>query len=178
MITINYVYFFFFFFKQKTAYEIVPYSAARVYFWNEVEETMELRLKRGIIKREGHPTGRGSNLNFWAGQFAKPLIVRKGVDPVADAELAAADAHAALVIPLFVRGRVLGSMQFFSPHLEGVKTEDAQLLWMLALVADNLLTREQTNEGLLRFAFTDYLTGLRTRGYFEQQLELEFKRSE
>ncbi|HEX9254288.1 MAG TPA: GGDEF domain-containing protein, partial [Candidatus Angelobacter sp.] len=34
------------------------------------------------------------------------------------------------------------------------------------------------NEGLLRFAFTDYLTGLRTRGYFEQQLELEFKRAE
>jgi len=30
----------------------------------------------------------------------------------------------------------------------------------------------------LRFAFTDYLTGLRTRGYFEQQLELEFKRAE
>src|SRR2546423_12107298 len=55
----------------ELAYEIVPYSAARVYFWNEVEEAMELRLKRGIIKREGHPTGRGSSLNFWAGQFAK-----------------------------------------------------------------------------------------------------------
>ena len=30
----------------------------------------------------------------------------------------------------------------------------------------------------MRFAFTDYLTGLRTRGYFEQQLELEVKRAE
>src|SRR6185369_17937046 len=28
------------------------------------------------------------------------------------------------------------------------------------------------------FAFTDYLTGLKTRGYFEQQLELELKRCE
>lgn len=163
----------------ELAFEIVPYSAARVYFWNEVEETMELRLKRGIVRAEQHSaTGRGSSLNFWAGQFAKPLIIRKGIDSVADAELSAADASSALVIPLFVRGRVLGSLQLFSHHNDGFKPEDAQLLWTLALVADNLLTREQTNEGLLRFAFTDYLTGLRTRGYFEQQLELEFKRSE
>lgn len=163
----------------ELAFEIVPYSAARVYFWNEVEETMELRLKRGIVRAEQHSaTGRGSSLNFWAGQFAKPLIIRKGIDSVADAELSAADASSALVIPLFVRGRVLGSLQLFSDHNDGFKPEDAQLLWTLALVADNLLTREQTNEGLLRFAFTDYLTGLRTRGYFEQQLELEFKRSE
>jgi diguanylate cyclase (GGDEF)-like protein len=161
----------------ELAQEIVPYSAARVYFWDEVEETMELRLKRGIIKSEGR-AGRGSTLNLWAGQFAKPLMVRRGIDTVADAELAAADAQAALVIPLFVRGRVLGSMQLFSSDPEGFSAEDAQLLWTLSLVADNLLTREQTNEGLLRFAFTDYLTGLRTRGYFEQQLELEFKRSE
>jgi diguanylate cyclase (GGDEF)-like protein len=162
----------------ELAQEIVAYSAARIYFWNEVEETMELRLKRGAIKAEGRATGRGSSLNFWAGQFAKPLMVKKGVDSVADAELAAADADSALVIPLFVRGRVLGSMQLFSPDPDGFEPEDAQLLWTLSLVADNLLTREQANEGLLRFAFTDYLTGLRTRGYFEQQLELEFKRSE
>jgi diguanylate cyclase (GGDEF)-like protein len=49
---------------------------------------------------------------------------------------------------------------------------------MLALVGESLLTREYVNDGLIRFAFTDYLTGLKTRGYFEQQLELEIKRSE
>src|SRR5204862_2858169 len=123
----------------ELAQEIVPYSAARVYFWNEVEETMELRLKRGVIKAEGRATGRGSTLNFWAGQFAKPLMVKIGIDAVADAELAAAEAQAALVIPLFVRGRVLGSMQLFSPDPDSFTPEDAQLLWTLALVADNLL---------------------------------------
>src|SRR5260370_13854721 len=30
----------------------------------------------------------------------------------------------------------------------------------------------------MRFALSEYLTGLKTRGYFEQQLELEFKRAE
>jgi diguanylate cyclase (GGDEF)-like protein len=48
----------------------------------------------------------------------------------------------------------------------------------MSLLAENMLTRESAHEGLMHFAFTDFLTGLRTRGYFEQQLELEIKRSE
>ncbi len=47
-----------------------------------------------------------------------------------------------------------------------------------ALIAENQLIRGCSHEGLLKFAFTDYLTGLRTRGYFEQQLDLEIKRAE
>src|SRR5207248_7852218 len=74
--------------------------------------------------------------------------------------------------------RVMGTIQLFSKAAGAFSEEDAQLLWILALVAENLLTREYANEGLIRFAFTDYLTGLKTRGYFEQQLELEMKRSE
>jgi diguanylate cyclase (GGDEF)-like protein len=68
-------------------------------------------------------------------------------------------------------------LQLFSADAPFVK-EDAQLLWVLSLIAENLLTREYANEGILRFAFTDFLTGLRTRGYFEQQVEMEFKRAE
>jgi diguanylate cyclase (GGDEF)-like protein len=160
------------------AADIVPYSAACVYFWNEAEETMELRVSRGNLRRTTAGNGRGSTLNFWAGQFAKPLLVTAGSDLAADAELATVNALTAVVVPLFVRGRVLGSLQLFGSKADCFTAEDAHLLWIMALVADNLLTREQTNESLLRFAFTDYLTGLRTRGYFEQQLELEFKRSE
>jgi diguanylate cyclase (GGDEF)-like protein len=96
----------------------------------------------------------------------------------ADALLENMNAGSALAVPLFVSNRVMGSVQLFSPHHNAFQREDAQLLWILSLVSENLLTREYANEGLLRFAFTDYLTGLRTRGYFEQQLELEFKRSE
>jgi diguanylate cyclase (GGDEF)-like protein len=88
------------------------------------------------------------------------------------------DANTALSVPLFVSNRVIGSLQLFCKNAGGLRTEDAQLLWILSLVSENLLTREYANEGLLRFAFTDYLTGLRSRGYFEQQLELEFKRAE
>jgi diguanylate cyclase (GGDEF)-like protein len=77
-----------------------------------------------------------------------------------------------------VSNRVTGSLQLFSSAADAFSQEDAQLLWILSLVAENLLTRQYSNEGLLRYAFTDFLTGLRTRGYFEQQLDLEFKRTE
>jgi diguanylate cyclase (GGDEF)-like protein len=69
-------------------------------------------------------------------------------------------------------------VQLLSRSAAGFTREDAQLLWILSLVGENLLTREYANEGLITFAFTDFLTGLKTRGYFEQQLELEIKRSE
>ncbi len=49
---------------------------------------------------------------------------------------------------------------------------------MLSLVAESMLARDYSNETLLRFAFTDFLTGLKTRGYFEQQLDLELARAE
>src|SRR6266849_585781 len=71
--------------------EIVPYSVARVYFWNEAEETMELRVNRGARPRMPNGNERGGTLNFWAGQFAKPLLVTAGSDLLADAELASAN---------------------------------------------------------------------------------------
>jgi len=87
-------------------------------------------------------------------------------------------ASSALVVPLLVSNRALGSLQLFSTSPSGFTREDAQLLWILSLVGENLLTREYANEGLITFAFTDFLTGLKTRGYFEQQLDSEIKRSE
>ena len=157
---------------------IAPFDSACVYFWNEPQEKMELRLRRGHIDDSPQAPWGGNLLHFWVTQHALPLLFEKDEHPKADSELQAAGALSALVLPLFVRGRVLGSLQLFSEKAEGFTHEDAQLLWTLVLVAENLLTREQANEGLLRFAFTDYLTGLRTRGYFEQQLDLEVKRSD
>lgn len=157
---------------------IATFDSACVYFWNEPQEKMELRLQRGRIEASPQAPWGGNLLHFWVSQHALPLMIEKGKHEKADAELSAAGAKGALVVPLFVRGRVLGSLQLFCQSADAFTEDDAQLLWTLALVAENLLTREQANEGLLRFAFTDYLTGLRTRGYFEQQLDLEVKRSD
>ena len=161
------------------AAEVACFDKALVYFWDEGKEEVELRITRGFEETtvlEAAPNG--NILNFWAVKYSRPLLVDRGHNQQADALLDLVDACAALTVPLFVRNRVIGSLQLFCQGGNRFNTEDAQILWVLSLVAENLLTREYANEGLLRFAFTDYLTGLRTRGYFEQQLELEIKRSE
>lgn len=157
---------------------ITNFDSACVYFWNEPQEKMEVRLRRGHVDATPQVPWGGNLLHFWVTQHAVPLLIESGKHAKADAELEAAGARCALVLPLFVQGRVLGSLQLFCASPDCFTDHDAQLLWTLVLAAENLLTREQANEGLLRFAFTDYLTGLRTRGYFEQQLDLEVKRAE
>lgn len=155
------------------------FDRAMVYFWDEGRELMELRIARNVEKQTGEEVATGNILNFWAIKYGRPLLVEQGHNAQSDALMQVVGATCALAVPLFVSNRVMGSLQIFRSKADKPFTkEDAQLLWILSLVAENLLTREYANEGLLRFAFTDYLTGLRTRGYFEQQLELEFKRAE
>ena len=158
------------------AAEIVSHQKSLVCFRDE--DTDELRLRAAHGLDEAAPgLAAGNVLHFWAAKYGRPLLVEQGRHPLSDALLAKAGARAALAVPLFVSSRASGSLQLFgSPGQFTV--EDAQLLWMLSLVAEGLLTRDYLHDGLIRFAFTDYLTGLKTRGFFEQQLELEIKRSE
>lgn len=97
---------------------------------------------------------RGKILDFWATKYSRPLLVSHGHNLQADAFLNAVQASTALVVPLFVSNRVMGSMQLFSGS-GALTREDAQLLWILSLVAENQLTRRYANEGLIRFALPD-----------------------
>jgi diguanylate cyclase (GGDEF)-like protein len=159
------------------ASEIVPSERSFIYFWDEEHEQMQLRSIRGIAGSVPDAAA-GNILNFWVSKYSRPMLVQHGYHAQVDSLLQQMQARTALVVPLFVSNRVLGSVQLFSPASGAFTHEDAQLLWMLSLVGESLLTRDYANDGLIRFAFTDYLTGLKTRGYFEQQLELEIKRSE
>lgn len=160
------------------AQDIISYDRALVYFWDESLDQIQLTVSRGLEELDPESFSRGNILNFWATKYSRPLHVVEGHNLQADAFLRAMGASSALVVPLFVNNRVMGTMQFFGRSSSAFTRSHAQLLWILSLVAENQLTREYANEGLIRFAFTDFLTGLRTRGYFEQQLELEVKRSE
>jgi diguanylate cyclase (GGDEF)-like protein len=160
--------------------EIVSHEKCVVCFWDQARDQMQLRSVRGFPKDIEIPNelASGNILNLWLARYGRPMLVPRGQHPQADALLDRVGAEATLAVPLFVSNRVMGSLQLFSASRDAFNQEDAQLLWVLALVAENLLTREYSSEGLVHFAFTDYLTGLRTRGYFEQQLDLEFKRAE
>ncbi len=160
------------------AAEIAPFDRALVYFWDDDEERVQLRTLRGMEDVGADNLARGNILNFWATKYSRPMLVTQGHNVQADTLLGALQSGSALVVPLLVSNKVMGSLQLFSGAPAAFTREDAQLLWILSLVAESLLTREYAHEGLIRLAFTDYLTGLKTRGYFEQQLELEIKRSE
>jgi diguanylate cyclase (GGDEF)-like protein len=160
------------------AAEIVNFRCAAVYFWDEDGEVMRLRVARNMPENCREDIGRASVLNYWSAKLARPLLLAKHAEREADLLLTAVNAASVLVVPLFVRNRVVGSLQLFGERTDSFTHEDAQLLWMLSLVTEGMLARDYSHETLLRFAFTDYLTGLKTRGYFEQQLDLELARAE
>lgn len=158
--------------------EIVTFMRGAVYFWDEDGEVMHMRVTRNMPDPDEDTFTRASVLNYWAAKLGRPLLLKRQSQLEADALLRAMEAHSVLVVPLFVRNRVMGSLQLFGERPDSFSHEDAQLLWVLSLVAESMLARDYSNESLLRFAFTDFLTGLKTRGYFEQQLDMELARAE
>jgi diguanylate cyclase (GGDEF)-like protein len=160
------------------AAEIVSYTRAAVYFWEEESALMRARVTRNMPNPDEATFARASVLNYWAAKLARPLLLNRQSQIEAAALLQAVDAASVLVVPLFVRNRVMGSMQLFGERNDSFSREDAQLLWMLSLIAESMLARDYSNQTLLRFAFTDFLTGLKTRALFEQQLVLEIARAE
>ncbi len=160
------------------AAEMVPHERSLVCLWDENSEQPQVRVVRGIEDPNPDMMAGGNVLNIWAAKYSRPLLVAREPLSSANAFLEWVEARSALVVPLFVSNKVTGSLQLFSSQEGAFTAEDAQLLWVLSLVAESLLTRDYAYDGLIRLAFTDYLTGLKTRGYFEQQLELEIKRSE
>jgi diguanylate cyclase (GGDEF)-like protein len=160
------------------AAEIAPYDSTLTYFWDESQDQAQLRVARSLDDVPMERLARGNVFTFWSAKFGRPLIITEGRNAQADRFLATVKARSALIIPLFASNRVLGSLQLFSSRPDAFNTDDAQLLWIVSLVSEAMLTRDYANDGLIQFAFTDYLTGLKTRGYFEQQLELEIKRAQ
>jgi diguanylate cyclase (GGDEF)-like protein len=158
--------------------EIVSFLRGAVYFWDEDGEVMHVRVTRNMPDPDESSLTRSNVLNYWSAKLGRPLLLTRHCQPEADALLRSMDAASVLVVPLFVRNRVMGSLQLFGERTDSFTREDAQLLWILSLVAESMLARDYSNETLLRFAFTDFLTGLKTRGYFEQQLDLELARAE
>lgn len=160
------------------AAEIATFDRALIYFWDNDDEQVRLRLAAGFEGPVPDSYQRGNVFTLWVAKYGRPLLVTRGHSVDADATMRGLDVNSSLIMPLVVNNQVIGSLQLFSSREQGFSREDAQLLWILVLIAENQLTHDYENEGLIRFAFTDFLTGLKTRGYFEQQLDLEIKRAE
>jgi diguanylate cyclase (GGDEF)-like protein len=116
-------------------------------------------------------------LNEWTMDAAKPIIGQLGKHPVLDEYLRRLKASAVVSTPLFVAHEVVGSLQAFRSGAEPFQIPDAQVLWILSLLAENQMARTIAIQNLTKAAFTDYLTGLKSRGYFEKELEQEIRRT-
>ncbi|MGE0405184.1 MAG: diguanylate cyclase [Candidatus Korobacteraceae bacterium] len=167
-----------------TASDIARHEKALAYFWDDDQQRIRLWVSRND---ESHRTQKPGSmdvqaqdnvLNCWASRYSRPLLVRQGQHPQCNALLTSLNAGCAVALPLVVNNQPLGCLQFFSTDPGRFTEQDAQLLWIMALIAETPLARAHANQGLLTLAFTDYLTGLKTRGYFEQQLDLEISRFE
>ena len=82
-----------------------------------------------------------------------------------------------LVVPLFSRASVIGSLLLFGEKRTSFTEVDAHLLWAFALACEKVIDRGTTDELLVQLASIDFLTGLRIRRYFEEQLDREIKRA-
>jgi diguanylate cyclase (GGDEF)-like protein len=160
------------------AARIVEFDRGLLYFWKESEERSFLRHGLGLDAAQREQLQEGNIFDFWMRQHGRAMLITEPIDERAAEIFKALSAASALVVPLMANNRAMGSLQLFSAREDAFSYEDAQFVWMLVRIAQNLLTREYANEGLIHFAFTDHLTGLKTRGFFEQQLELEVKRCE
>lgn len=125
------------------------------------------------------PPDREANLlHQWTTRVGKPVLVGLGLDAAMDGYLQRVQARVAVAAPLSLEHDCVGSIQLFRTSAEGFTTADGRLLWILSLLAENQMSRIRVFQQLTRLAFTDYLTGLRARGYFEQALEQEAHRAQ
>jgi diguanylate cyclase (GGDEF)-like protein len=158
--------------------EIVPYDGGLAFFWEKEQKQLRLRLTRHLNMPAPETLERSNLFNDWARVCQGPVLIPYGLQPEADLLLAEVGAQSLLVVPLFVDTRVLGALQLFGGARNSFTEEDAQFLWMLSLLSEKLFQQDHADEALIELAFTDFLTGLKTRRYFEEQLDREIKRAE
>ena len=90
------------------AAEIVSFMRGAVYFWEEDGEVMHVRVTQNMPEPDESTFARANVLNYWAAKLGRPLLLTRHCQAEADALLQSLDAASVLVVPLFVRNRVMG----------------------------------------------------------------------
>jgi len=158
--------------------EIVPHDSSLAFFWEKGQKQLRLRLTRHLEMPGPETLERCNLVNDWVRVCQGPVLIPCGSNPEADLLLTEVGAQSLLAIPLFVGSRIIGVLQLFRTAPNRFTEEDAQFLWMLSLLSEKLFQQEHANEALIELAFTDFLTGLKSRRYFEERLDHEIKRAE
>ncbi len=157
--------------------DIVRCASGMAYFWGNGQPQADPLLMRGMRIPPPEVLELANRLNFGIIRYRRPLLIRRGIQDSLDLLLDGVGAESLLVVPLFAHTHIVGSLHLLGADANSFCEEDAHLLWLFSLSAEKLLGQEFSNENLIQQASTDYLTGLRTRRYFEEQLARELKRA-
>jgi diguanylate cyclase (GGDEF)-like protein len=157
--------------------EMVAYDQCLLFLWDEDRERLSLAVGRGVPEAVHDTLAEGTRLTEWTLRHAKPLLVPADAEPQASAALAPLQAGSALAVPLFVSGRIRGSLELYARREGAFSPDDARFVFILALQAEAVLHRHQDRALLARLATTDPLTGLYNRRHFDDELTRELTRS-
>jgi len=118
-----------------------------------------------------------NRLHAWTRAAARPIVVSRGMRSEMDSFLDEVQARAAAAVPLAMGAEWTGTLQLFRSNLDGFSLAEVRTLWLLSLLAGAQMSRVLALLQLTKLAYTDFLTGVRARGYFEQALEQEVHRA-
>ncbi|MGN6592251.1 MAG: diguanylate cyclase [Terriglobales bacterium] len=158
------------------AHAAVPCDALLLQFAPAHDPSDHLQLTR-TLPPVNLPDLSEDVVHAWVGRAGKPVLAQLGLDPDMDRHLRRLQAVAVVGAPLYMQHGWAGSLQLFRKQLPGFEEADGRLLWILSLLLENQLASIEAIQQLTRLAFTDFLTGLRARGYFERALEQEVHRA-
>ncbi len=158
--------------------EAVPWDHAALFWRDDANSRFVLREHRGDLRPETVAALRREILGDDVIGQPRALLLDKGTcsAPAAAASLSSAGIGGVMSVPVYVRDRVAGALCLMRAEGEpGFVPEEAHLLRVFSFsfepVLDALVVEDPRDH-----AFTDRLTGLFSRRYFDQQLEREMDR--
>jgi diguanylate cyclase (GGDEF)-like protein/putative nucleotidyltransferase with HDIG domain len=160
---------------------LVPFSACALFLYSEETDTLECRFASGtdgdLIQQLSLKSGQG--LTGWVARNRRPLVnARPGADLEAASSPLATALRSALVSPLLVGDRLIGTLALYHTTESFYRDDHRRLIDRVceqaAAVISNSIVFEKTHEASL----TDPLTGLPNTRFMFGHLSRELARAE
>jgi diguanylate cyclase (GGDEF)-like protein len=161
--------------------ELVPFSACALFLHTESTDTLHCRFATGVDAEvlQGLSVRNGQGLSGWVARNRRPLVnARPGADLEAGAPDQQTTLQSALVCPLIVGDRFIGTLSVYHVDASFYRDDHRRLLDRVceqaAAVIHNSIVFEQTQEDSL----TDALTGLPNTRFMFLHLSRELARAD